>query len=46
MSMGLGYKGKLIHDEKSESNEKCQMEKVTKRVLLKIIPADEISNRY
>lgn len=35
MSSVLNYMKRLIHREHFESNEKCQMENVTKRVLLK-----------
>lgn len=35
MSSVLSYMKRLIHSEHFESNEKCQMENVTKRVLLK-----------
>lgn len=41
MSAILDYMGRLIHGEKSESNEKCQMEKVTKRVFAQNILAEE-----
>lgn len=35
MSSVLNYMKRLIHSEHFESNEKCQMENVTERVLLK-----------
>lgn len=35
MSSVLNYMKRLIHSEHFESNEKCQVENVTKRVLLK-----------